>query len=398
MKALPRLRRVLCLNDFEPLAQRRLPRQLHGFVAGGAEDQRAFQASRAAFDEWSLRTRVLVDVSKRSTQTKLFGRTWAAPFGIAPMGLASLCAYRGDLALAHAAKIANVPMILSGTALMRLEDVLAEAPQTWFQMYVPGDDKRIEALLRRVQAAGVRTLVVTVDVPVSGNRENDARRGFSTPLRPSLRLAVDGAVRPRWLFGTFARTLWRHGMPHFENSFAERGAPILSSNALRDFTARDHLSWAHIQRLRERWSGQLVLKGILSAEDAAMARSIGSDGIIVSNHGGRQLDHAAAPLRVLSEVVSAAAGMPVMLDGGVRRGTDVLKALALGAHFVFIGRPFLQAASVGGEAGVLHAIELLRLEVDRNQALLGVPNLRQLGPSFMLPKSEQVNMVATMSA
>jgi L-lactate dehydrogenase (cytochrome) len=227
-------------------------------------------------------------------------------------------------------------------------------------------------------------LVVTVDVPVAGNRGNSTRQGFSTPLRPSLRLMYDGLVRPRWLLGTFARTLLQHGMPHFENSFAERGAPVLAANVLRDFSARDHLNWQHLDRMRKRWTGVLILKGILSASDTRLARDHGADGVIVSNHGGRQLDHAIAPLRVLPEVVAAAGDMPVMIDSGIRRGTDVIKALALGAKFVFVGRPFNFAASIAGEAGVRHAIYLLRDEIDRNMALMGVSSCAELNPSLLV--------------
>lgn len=366
-----RLRSILSLNDFEHAARRHLPRPIFGFIAGAAEDGRAFAGNRAAFDAWALQPRVLVDVSQRSQSIELLGSKFSSPFGIAPMGISALSAYRGDLVQARAAQAAGIPMILSGTSLIRLEEVLAEAPDTWFQAYLPGDIVRIDALLDRVAAAGCRTLVLTVDVPLAGNRENNVRAGFSTPLRPSLRLAWDGLAHPRWLWGTFVRTLLVHGMPHFENSFAERGAPVVSSRAVRDLAARDHLSWRHVEHIRKRWQGPLVLKGIMYADDAILARSMGIDGVIVSNHGGRQLDHAVAPLAVLPGIVQAVPDLTVMLDGGIRRGTDVIKALALGARAVFVGRPFNYAAAVGGQVGVAHAIGLLREEVGRNLALLG---------------------------
>jgi L-lactate dehydrogenase (cytochrome) len=223
-----------------------------------------------------------------------------------------------------------------------------------------------------------------VDIPVSANRENNVRTGFSTPLKPSLRLAWDGLTRPRWLAGTFMRTLLAHGMPHFENSFATRGAPIVSSSVLRDFSARDHLSWEHVARIRRQWPGTLIIKGILHPQDAALARQHGADGIIVSNHGGRQLDGAVSPLSALPAVAEAAGNMTVMMDSGVRRGSDVLKALALGASFVFVGRPFNYAAAVGGEAGVSHAIGLLRAEVDRNMAMLGINHVQEMGPDLLV--------------
>jgi L-lactate dehydrogenase (cytochrome) len=378
-----RLRSIHALDDFEPAAKRHLPRPVFAYIATASEDNVAFRDSRAAYDDYALMTRVLVDVSRRHQNVELFGETWAHPFGIAPMGLSALSAYRGDIVQARAARAAGIPMILSGTSVIRLEDVIAAAPGTWFQAYVPGDPRRIDALLDRVAAAGYRTLVVTVDVPVAGNRSNSTRQGFSTPLRPSLRLAYDGLVRPRWLVGTFLRTLLKHGMPHFENSFNERGAPILSANVLRDFSARDHLDWSHLALMRERWKGPLVVKGILSVADTRLAREHGADGVIVSSHGGRQLDHSVAPLRVLPEIVAAARTMPVMIDSGIRRGTDVIKALALGAKFVFVGRPFNFAASIAGEAGVTHAIRILRDEIDRNMALMGATEVAQLTPEML---------------
>lgn len=374
--------RFLALKDFDVAARRRLPRPLFGYVAGAAEDNKSLAANAAAFDEISFVPRVLVNVSERRQEVTLFGRAYASPFGIAPMGLAALSAYRGDIVLARAAAAANVPMIMSGSSLIPMEEVVSAAPDTWFQAYLPGKDARIDALVDRVAASGFGTLVVTVDIPVSANRENNVRNGFSTPLRPTLRLAFDGLTRPRWLVGTFARTLLRHGMPHFENSFAERGAPILSSNVLRDFSARDHLSWQHIERIRRRWSGHLVVKGILSAADASVAERAGVDGIIVSNHGGRQLDGAVAPLRVLPEIVNATR-LPVMIDSGFRRGSDVLKALALGACFVFVGRPFNFAAAVAGQAGVAHAIRLLAEEIHRDLAMLGVRSCAEVDLSYV---------------
>ncbi|MGH8818942.1 MAG: alpha-hydroxy acid oxidase [Achromobacter pestifer] len=381
---LPRaLARMLSLEDFEAAARRRLPRPIFGYVAGAAEDNQSLQDNRRAFAQYGFMPRVLVDVSRRTQQTELFGRSYSSPFGIAPMGISALSAYRGDVMLARAARAQNIPAILSGTSLIPLEEVIHEAPGTWFQAYLPGDPAKIDALVKRARRAGYETLVLTVDIPVSANRENNVRTGFATPLKPSLRLAWDGLTRPRWLAGTFLRTLMMHGMPHFENSFATRGAPIVSASVLRDFTARDHLSWEHVARIRKQWPGTLIIKGILHPQDAALARQHGVDGVIVSNHGGRQLDGAISPLRALPAVVAAAGGMTVMMDSGVRRGGDVLKALALGAHFVFVGRPFNYAAAVGGQAGVHHAIGLLRAEVDRNMAMLGINRVREMDASLL---------------
>src|SRR3990167_5616788 len=329
------LRRMLSLHDFEDAARRRLPRPIFGYIAGAAEDNASLLDNRAAFGDFAFVTRVLLDVSQRSQSVELFGERYSSPFGIAPMGINALSTYRGDLVLARAARRMGIASVMSGTSLIPMEDVARDSPGTWFQAYLPGDQARIEALIERVERAGFRTLVVTVDIPISANRENNIRTGFSTPLRPSLRLAWDGLVRPRWVAGTFLRTLLRHGMPHFENSFATRGAPIVSSTVLRDFSARDHLSWRHIEAIRRRWKGPLVVKGLLSVEDALQAQHAGADGVVLSNHGGRQLDGAISPMRVLEDVVAAVGpSSPVLVDGGFRRGSDVLKAIALGARRV----------------------------------------------------------------
>src|SRR3989454_630655 len=304
-RALPRaLARILALEDFEEPARRYLPRPMFGYVAGGAETNASLRANRAAFDQVELLPRVLVDVSGRTAKTTLFGRGYGAPFGIAPMGGTSMAAYRGDIVLARAAAEANIPMIMSGASLARLEDVRSAGSTAWFQAYLPGETGPITQLLERVARAGFDTLVLTADVPVSANRENNVRSGFSRPLRPTLRLA----------------------------------------------------------------------------------RESGVDGVIVSNHGGRQLDGAAAPLRALPAVAAQAGGMTVMMDGGIRRGTDILKALALGAQFVFVGRPFLYAAAIAGEAGVRHGIGLLSEEIERDMALLGITALAQMTRERIRPR------------
>ncbi len=370
-------RGLLSLNDFDRAGRRFLPRMLYGFVAGGAETEAALRGNQASFGSCSLVPRVLVDTSGRSQATTLFGHRYAAPFGIAPMGVTALCAYRGDLALAQAAAAVNIPMVLSASSLIPLEQVW-QAGARWFQAYLPGDLPRIAALVDRVADAGFETLVLTVDIPVPANRENNVRNGFSVPLEPTFRLAWDGITHPSWLFGTALRTVLRHGMPHFENMDAGRGPPILARDVVRAVGPRDRLTWEHLAAIRRRWRGSLVVKGILSSSDAALARNAGVDGIIVSNHGGRQLDYAISPLRVLPAIVEQAKGVAVMIDGGVRRGTDVLKALALGAEFVFVGRPFLFAAAIGGDTLVRHAAGLLSQEIDRDMALMGVPDLASL--------------------
>ena len=371
-----KLKDLLSLGDFEDPARRVLPRPIFGYAEGSVETGASLRANFAAWDDFAFLPRMLVDTTARTQKATLFGRTYDAPFGIAPMGGTSMAAYQGDLVLARAAAQANIPMGMSGAALTPLEQVRSAGATSWFQAYVPGDDETINRLLERVERAGYDTLVVTCDVQVASNREHYIRTGFHTPLRPTLRLAWDSALRPRWLFGMLLRTLLIHGMPHFENMGPR--VPLISRTGKRDPGRRDRLSWKHIDGIRRRWQGKLVLKGILDPADARRARALGVDGVIVSNHGGRQLDGAVAPLRVLPGIVAEAGAMTVMLDGGVRRGTHVLKALALGASFVFVGRPFFYAAAVGGQPGVAHAIRLLRDEIDRDMALLGITTLAEM--------------------
>ena len=373
----PPLRSMLALEDFEAPARRYIPRPIYGYVSGGVERNVSLGWNRSAFDGLALVPRMLVNVSQRSQKTELFGRTYDAPFGIAPMGGTSLAAFQGDLVLATAAASRNVPMILSGASLTPLEKVRAACPgHSWFQAYLPGEEQPITELVTRVAQAGYDTLVLTVDIPVGANRENNVRNGYNAPLRPSLRLALQCLARPRWLLDTALRTYFTHGMPHFENM--GKRTPLVSRTAVRERANRDHLNWAHFALMRRLWKGKLVIKGILAKEDAVIAREHGADGIIVSNHGGRQLDSASSPLRVLPGIVEAAGGMTVMMDSGIRRGTDVLKALALGAKFVFVGRPMLYAAAVAGETGVRHAIRLLQDEIDRDMAMLGTNTVAEM--------------------
>ncbi|NYJ10385.1 L-lactate dehydrogenase (cytochrome) [Rhizobium leguminosarum] len=376
---------MLCLDDFEPKAKRHLPKPLYAYISGGTETNASLRNNLEAFQTYALRPRILQDVSTRSTATTLFGQTYAAPFGIAPMGISALMAYRGDIVLAAGAAQVGIPMIMSGSSLIRLEEVVAAAPATWFQAYLPGEPERIDALVDRVAAAGFGTLLLTVDTATLPNRENNIRAGFSTPLRPSLALAWQGVSHPQWTIGTFLRTIARHGIPHFENSYATRGAPIIASNVTRDFGRRDHLNWSHLERIRNRWNGKLIVKGILHPDDAARAAETGADGVIVSNHGGRQLDGAISPLAALPEIVERLGDrIPIMIDGGFRRGTDIIRALALGARFVFVGRPFLYAAAVAGLPGVLRAADILKSELHSNMALLGVTTIEQISRGHLV--------------
>jgi L-lactate dehydrogenase (cytochrome) len=392
-----RLDSVLCLDDFEVAARRHLPRPLFGYIAGAAETNASLRLNAESFQHYAFVPRVMVDVSKRSQSVTLFGDTYSSPIGIAPMGLSALTSYRGDIVLAEAADDARIPLIMSGSSLIPLEEVAQVSKSAWFQAYLPGQASQIKELIARVAHAEFKTLVITVDTPAQANRENNVRTGFSTPLRPTWRLAWDGLSRPSWLLGTFFRTLLRHGMPHFENNYATRGAPILSANVVRDFSDRGHFTWDHLKLIRTIWHGPLVIKGVLNKADAAMACRIGVDGIIVSNHGGRQLDGSVAPLLVLQQIIDVAGTTPVMLDSGVRRGSDVLKAIALGARMAFVGRPFAYAAAVAGKAGVAHGITLLKEEISRNMAMLGICGISDMTMDRLMALNERsfpvVNLV-----
>lgn len=372
------LRRYLALDDFEHAARRHLPKSIFGYVSGGVETDLSLRSNLDAFARWRFVPRALRDTSARSTRRRLMGAEYGVPFGIAPMGFSALAAYDGDVALARGAQAAGSLAICSAASFTPLERVAQAGQSTWFQAYLPGDEPRIAGLVDRLLRAGYDTLVVTADVPVPGNRENNARNGFDAPFRLDPRLVWQGMTHPRWTIGTLGREFLARGMPHFENMEAVQGPPLFSRDLVRSMIARDRLCWDNIAMIRRRWPGRLVLKGILSVEDARRAADHGADGIIVSNHGGRQLDGTIDPLAVLPDLRAASGEMSVMLDSGIRRGSDVMKALALGADFVFVGRPFLYAAAVAGEAGVRHAAALLREEIARNMAMLGIVDLAEL--------------------
>ena len=378
------MRDVLALEDCERIARSFLPRMVHGFIAGAVETTAAQRAAADAYRDYAFLPRTLIDVAQRDQSITLFGRRYAVPFGISPIGGTAIAAYRGDLEFAAAASTMQQPMIMSASSLIKLEDVQRQYPAAWFQAYLAGDNARIEPMVARVAAAGFETLVITADTPVPGNREYNQRSGYSMPIRITPRVAFDCATHPSWLIGTIARTVLRHGIPHFENMDAERGPPMFSRNLTRNFSGRDSFSWAHLELIRRTWPGTLVVKGLLAPDDVRRARDLGANGVILSSHGGRQLDYAVAPLRMLPIVRDEVPGIVLMIDGGIRRGTDVLKALALGASAVFVGRPFIFANALAGRDGVIHAGSILREEIDRNMALLGLTSLAALSTDYLI--------------
>lgn len=382
-----RFNHMLSLNDFERAAAKRLPKPIFAYISGATERNEAFKDNENSFYDYGFLPRVLVHVANRTQEVELMGKKYASPFGMAPMGICAMSAFDGDAQLAKAAYSQSVPFVVSGSSLTPLERLIELNPDAWFQAYLPGDIEEINKLIDRVEKAGYETLVITVDVSVLANRENNVRAGFSTPLKPTLGLAWSGLTRPRWLVNTLLRTLLTKGMPHFENSFAHRGAPIMSSSVMRDFRAKDHFSWEHLEMIRAKWKKNIVIKGILHPDDAKKAVALGADAIVVSNHGGRQLDGAVSALRVLPRIVEVVEGKTqVLMDGGIRRGTDVLKAMALGADAVLIGRPFNYALSVGAQAGVERACQILHSEIHANMALLGINQLSELNAGFLIKK------------
>jgi L-lactate dehydrogenase (cytochrome) len=382
--ALPRrLRNILSLNDFEGVARRYLPKSVFAFVQSGVENEVTLRDNSDAYKDWHVVPRVLVGVTNRSQKTTVLGETYDSPFGVAPMGMESLIGYRGDLMIARACAEKNIPFIQSGASLIRLEDIRAACDTAWFQAYLPVDFEDMRGLMDRVRNAGFKTLVITVDMTAGSNRENTARAGFSAPFRPSWRMFWDGATHPSWSIGNFIRTIVKDGMPHFENLDAGRGAAIVSSGTRN--TSRTAQSWATIARVRDEWKGNLVLKGILDPRDVTLAVDAGIDGIIVSSHGGRQIDGVIPPVHALPGCVAAAGNMPVMIDSGIRRGSDIIKCLALGAKFCFVGRPFNYAAILG-RGGVEHGINLLRAEFSRDTGNMGINAVSEITRDRIVPR------------
>ena len=372
------LRDALDLHDFERLVTGRLPRAVHGYVANGSESMGTLRSNREQFARHKMVTRVLRDVSAIDRGRTVFGRRWDSPFAIAPMGASAVVGFDADNRMARAAASRNIPFILSANSITPMEELARNNPHAWFAGYQSPDPSSIERMLARVERAGIEAYVLTVDVPVGSNRVNDKRAGYSMPLRFTPRLVADGITHPEWLVGTAARTLLARGVPVIADIEPEGGPSVLS----RDISwigGHASFSWREVELIRSLWTKPFVLKGILSAEDARIARESGVDGVVVSNHGGRQLDGAVAPLDVLADVKRESGDMVVMADSGFRRGTDVIKALALGADLVLLGRPFLWAAVHAGEPGVRHAIDILAREIDIDLALLGLDAVDELG-------------------
>ena len=387
-----RLSDAINIEDLHQLAKQRLPKVAFDFIEGGLEDERGLERNTSAFHKHLLLPRYLVDVSRRDQTQTIFGQTFSSPFGISPTGGAGLFRRGADLMLAQAAADTNIPYIMSGSSNDSMESAARVAPNNaWYQLYSARDAAVTEDLIRRAADCGLKALVLTVDVPVHSKRERNMRNGFANirgnwlsaalSLKPTL--LAEAMTHPGWVIEYI-----RHGgTPALENWL-----PYAGPNATAEDTVKFNRSqvpahsqtWKDLERYRRLFPRNLIVKGIMDPRDAIRAAEIGCDGVIVSNHGARQLDQAPASLDVLPAVKAAVGDrMTVMLDSGVRRGADILIALCLGADFVTFGRPTLYGAVAGGLPGVKKAVDILRNEIDLVMGQIGCPSLDQLGPDFL---------------
>ncbi|QEC46511.1 alpha-hydroxy-acid oxidizing protein [Baekduia soli] len=371
------------IDDLRRQAQRRLPRIIYDFVEGGAEDEITVRRNRAAFGEIGLEPEYLRDVATRDLSTTILGTRVASPVVLGPTGLQRLAHLEGELAAARAASALGSIYVAATASSYTIEEIAAvSSGPLWFQLYLWSSREVLAALVQRAKAVGCVALCLTIDVPVIGRRERDLRNGMAVPPRIGLSNALDAARRPRWLYGIAQRD---------ELTYVNlRGAPGIDGHGLSLMEYMDQrltnpgATWAELDWLRELWDGPLVVKGITSVADARRAVDAGVDGVVVSNHGGRQLDGAPATIERLPRIVDAIGDRAeVFLDGGVRRGTDVLKAMAMGARACLIGRPYWYGLGAGGEAGVRRCLEIFTAELDRALALVGRGSLAELGPDVV---------------
>ncbi len=365
------------IDDLRTSARRRLPRAIFEFIDGGAQDETTLRANQEDFRRWRFRTRTLIDVSTRDQSITLFGQKYASPLILAPTGLAGLFSRRGELAAARAAEKFGVPYCLSTMSTCTIEEITRETvPPKWFQLYVLRDRDLTRHFIERARASHCTALVLTVDTKVQGPRERDMRNGFTVPPRFSAATILDFAWHYSWLFdvGLGPRIT-------FKNFIGSKGASTDAMTITQFIAGQYDLSvgWRDVEWFKTAWGGPVLLKGILTAEDARLALDHGADGVIVSNHGGRQLEGAMSAVQALPEIAEAVGDkLEVILDGGIRRGADVVRARALGAKACMIGRAWLYGLAAGGQPGVERALEILRNEIDVTLTLLGRPMLAEI--------------------
>jgi L-lactate dehydrogenase (cytochrome) len=373
---------ILSIDDLRTLAKRRVPRAIFDYADGGSYDERTIRRNAADLDAMTFRQRVMVDVSQISLATSFLGSPVSMPLAIGPTGLAGLFHADGEILGARAAAACGIPFCLSTMSICSIEDVRAATSQPfWFQQYLMRDRGFNQELIDRAAAAQCSALMLTLDLQVIGERRRDPRNGLTIPPKLTLRNAWDVASKPAWalkvLFGkrrTFGNLIGRIGGSSGISTLAEWTATQFDASA----------NWRDVEWVRSRWPGKLILKGVMDVEDALLGVAAGADAIVVSNHGGRQLDGASSSIAVLQEIVEAVAGRcEVMFDGGIRSGQDIAKALALGARGGLIGKAFLYALAGAGEAGVVKAIEIMRNELRVTLALTGTSSITAVGPHIL---------------
>ena len=374
---------ALNIADLREIARRRVPGFAFEYVEGGAEDEATLRRNREAFTALRFVPQTLVDTSGRSLEITVFGRRSAAPLVIAPTGLNGMLHPDGDIGLARAAAAFGIPYTLSTLSTTRLEDVAAKAGgRLWMQLYVFKNRAIAEDIMARAAASGYEALLFTSDANVFGSREWD-KRNYAKPGRPRFGAALDTLRHPRWLL----EVLLRNGVPRFHNveAFLPAGAAsAVGGSTIIPQMFEPTITWADIAWIRRHWPGKLLIKGVMTVGDAQRAADAGCDGIVLTNHGGRQLDYCVAPIEVLGEIAAAVGSrLTIVIDSGFRRGSDIAKALALGAHTVMIGRAALYGLAADGEPGVRRALELLAIELDRVLGQLGCRAVADLRPSLL---------------
>ncbi|WP_336083840.1 alpha-hydroxy acid oxidase [Thalassospira sp. CH_XMU1448-2] len=372
---------LLNADDYRAAARRHLPKGLFEYIDRGTEAELAIADIRRSLDNIRFRPSVLTGHSDSNMTTSLFDRTYCSPLIIAPTALAGLVSHDGETKLARVASKLGMPFCVSTQSVTSIDDIRKGAPEAelWLQLYVWRNRDLTWGLLDRAQKADVSTLVITADTPLSPKRDYNQRNGFSVPFVPSLRGVWDVATRPKWLCSVMLRYLMTSGMPTYAHYPAEFKTAITRAAIAEDVKIESAISWADIAEIQKRWSGRIIIKGVLSVDDAIRARDMGIDGIVVSAHGGRNLDVALAPADVLPEIVDAVgAEMLVMADSGIRRGSDALKYLALGSRAVMVGRLPLYGLAAGGEQGALDILTMLIDEIHSNLVFAGAKDIDAL--------------------
>lgn len=385
-----RLDRCYDLDDVRRAARRHLPKGVFEFIDRGAERDLALGENVEAFRRLKLNARFLVDFSERDMGTELFGKRIAFPLAIAPTGVAGLCWPQGELALARAAAAAGVPFTLAAASITPMETVAAQAGgRQWFQFYMWKEREHSLEMVERARRLGFEALFVTIDTALGRTREYNDRNGFTDPISLNRRFVADMALHPRWLLGVMGRYLATTGMPRHENypMIYRRRITTRSRRAPENSIST---RWEDIGRLREIWTGPLVVKGIATADDARRAVDQGADGVVVSNHGGRALDSAPATIDMLPEIAAAVGDRTtVLLDSGVRHGSDIVKALARGARAVLVGRATLYGVAAGGQPGAEKVLRFLATQFEKNMGYVGCRNVGELGPEVLFERGRR---------